>query len=998
MSIHTDPSQPPVGGPIRRDLFLMVLKSALQLKEIRFARQAALAWLAAFPGDLPVNTLYAELLMEEGHPEQALPILNQVCQADPEYREAVEAKIRAEQKLRARLPEMKGRLTSLHRELSLHATADTVSWLAALDGNLPYQVKDGRTAVARETTMAVWCRHLKLARHSLEKGDPAGAESYLHQALVSEPATPLIAATHMKILLQDQAMPLQSRRNLAEYYSQRWPECIHCQLVLADALMDCGEDERAVALLHQAVSADITGQVARRLWGSGHPYRSLWPAPLEIKFDLPIPASIASALGWNRLSSGIEPVERREPPARRAGLFGNRKETSRIQAASTNEQDSTEAPVISAAVSNKNGAGEGDSGARETGGQGAVENSSRLDAPLPESLRSVKAELDRMAVGLNRPGLTRTDGRFPVYVILTSRSGLQKTYGEASLPVLEADMLRLAAAVRGRKRWDALLFYADEGTATGSGAPGIEVQAARPNDPWSIKLALVDLDVALAQRGEMIGALLIVGGPEVVPFHHLPNPVDDADIDVPSDNPYGTRDGNYFIPEWPVGRLPGGVPQGDGPQAGYLAQTSSSRFLSATLQSLAARQEQLARQAPWRRRLLARLRLWVRRMAPVGRKSRPSFGYTAAIWKHASLTVFRPIGESRSMLVSPPFQTNPALCNPPQNNGSTGESGVPVQEKKQARVAKKRRKAIVFPDAHLGYFNLHGLEDAAEWYGQRDPADPEDGPDYPIALSPEDIPNSGRAPQVVFSEACYGAHILGRSVEQAMALKFLHSGSQAVVGCTSTAYGSIQAPLIAADYLGHAFWNYLQEGAPAGEALRRAKIALAREMHNRQGYLDGEDQKTLISFILYGDPLAQPVVSGKGPKAVVRAVKPPLMVKTVCDRASEADSSQALPADMLIYVKKIVEQYLPGMEDASVTWSHEHAECNDHTHECPTAQLAKLSAGAHVPAGPTLGRSVITLSKHRRVGSGMAGQQLHRHYARLTLDEKGKLVKLVVSR
>ena len=38
------------------------------------------------------------------------------------------------------------------------------------------------------------------------------------------------------------------------------------------------------------------------------------------------------------------------------------------------------------------------------------------------------------------------------------------------------------------------------------------------NDPWQIKLALADLDQALAKRGEMIGALLIVGGPEIVPF------------------------------------------------------------------------------------------------------------------------------------------------------------------------------------------------------------------------------------------------------------------------------------------------------------------------------------------------------------------------------------------------------------------------------------------------------------------------------------------------
>ena len=52
---------------------------------------------------------------------------------------------------------------------------------------------------------------------------------------------------------------------------------------------------------------------------------------------------------------------------------------------------------------------------------------------------------------------------------------------------------------------------------------------------------------ALAKHGEMIGALLIVGGPDIIPFHNLPNPVDDLDMEVPSDNPYGTRDENYFI-------------------------------------------------------------------------------------------------------------------------------------------------------------------------------------------------------------------------------------------------------------------------------------------------------------------------------------------------------------------------------------------------------------------------------------------------------------------
>jgi hypothetical protein len=54
----------------------------------------------------------------------------------------------------------------------------------------------------------------------------------------------------------------------------------------------------------------------------------------------------------------------------------------------------------------------------------------------------------------------------------------------------------------------------------------------------------------------MIGTLLIIGGNDIVPFHQLPNPTDDADTYVPSDNPYSSVDDNYFIPQWPVGRIP----------------------------------------------------------------------------------------------------------------------------------------------------------------------------------------------------------------------------------------------------------------------------------------------------------------------------------------------------------------------------------------------------------------------------------------------------------
>ena len=235
--------------------------------------------------------------------------------------------------------------------------------------------------------------------------------------------------------------------------------------------------------------------------------------------------------------------------------------------------------------------------------------------------------------------------------------------------------------------------------------------------------------------------------------------------------------------------------------------------------------------------------------------------------------VYRPIGEPKTLKVSPPLCNNTPAASP-------------------------------LPQAKLGYFNLHGLVDAVEWYGQSDPEEDsskatskdvveelmaESATDYPVAVRPQDIQGSGSSPDIVFSEACYGSHILGRQVDEALSLKFLQAGCQAVAGSTCTSYGSVTTPLIAADFLGQAFWNYLRQGCPAGEALRRAKISLAREMHQRQGYLDGEDQKTLISFVLYGDPLALPSGVKVQSKSILRSMKPPIKLRMICDRQHEEE-------------------------------------------------------------------------------------------------------------
>ena len=150
-------------------------------------------------------------------------------------------------------------------------------------------------------------------------------------------------------------------------------------------------------------------------------------------------------------------------------------------------------------------------------------------------------------------------------------------------------------------------------------------------------------------------------------------------------------------------------------------------------------------------------------------------------------------------------------------------------------------------------------------------------------------------PKIVFSEACFGAHILDKQCQEALALKFLAAGSELVVGSTCMAYGSITDQLSAADLLGHSFWSNLKDGLAAGEALRRAKIQMARDLQSRQGYLDGMDQKTLISFVLYGDPLAQPVRMRKAAKSIQRQLQNRIAVSTICD----LDGDQAADAELI---------------------------------------------------------------------------------------------------
>jgi len=889
---------------ITRETLQSLIQAAQRCGRPEFARAAAADWLASWPGDLEIQLWLARAELEAGLSQAAAERSLRLLQIDPENAEAYELMAAA---LQQRGEALRGPV--------LRACA------AILRGQPP----------AAEQAPA-WAAPLARAVQALSKGRADQAAAAAREALAADPSLPLPAVIAMRAY-REIPDPAQAAAVAAAAHA-RWPDCLPFRLALARDLMDSGEAAQAIEQLHRAVAEDALGTLSRRYLGADHPFDKLWPSDLRAELTQPVPPEIVIALGGalgesHSLQMTPAPALKSEP-ATGAPAGAETEAPATATGQSVADLGESELPVanVDEAVFSPE---PWEAFHGPDGGSG-------VDAPS-EMLLDVQQAFDRLAARLNVPTTSpNAERRVPAYILLSSHTRLVQEFGEEKFKRVDEAMQGLADSVRRRRGWVAYRIFVDDPRSMNS----FELAPCDPGNAWQIKLRLADLDQKLAQRGEMIGAVAIVGGHRIIPFHLLPNPTEDDDDHVPSDNPYATTDENYFAPEWPVGRFP---------------TDTDADLLVSLLQAAAQSQREAGQQSGPTGRLLG----WTRdRMGRLLRLQPQSVGYSASIWRKASLAVFKSIGAPWALVTSPPAQAGamPGLVSRP---------------------------------SRLSYFNLHGLEDAPEWFGQRDPLRDKRGqPEFPVALRPDDVVNGGRAPRVVFTEACYGANVIGKTAADALSLKFLASGSHAVVGSTKISYGSVSTPLIAADLIGRMFWDELNEGLPVGEALRRAKLNFASEMHRRQGFLDGEDQKTLISFVQYGDPLYSPQAgnAARQAKAVVRGTRRPVEMKTTCALGGQDLLQSGADPFASERVRAIVSQYLPGMADAECHVRAQHAGCADGDHECPTRQL-----GVKLMAGAVAETTVVTFSKQVQDGA-----RRHPHYARLTLDRGGKVLKLAVSR
>ena len=908
---------------VRRGKFLTLLQTALSNREFQFARQASLIWLASYPGDLLISFVYASVLAELGDTEMAIKNLGKLVAYDPEFVEAA----------------------SLLDRLTGESNRETHANMLYLQ----------RTA-SKAKSPTSWLDGIIAARNAWESGDLTGAEKAILESLAHNPRSPLPAAFHMQIIHKSGNVTLLE--TLAGIYGSRWPDCVQIKVLSAIADIQQGNDSAGVEKMHWCAAHDVSGQVINRLLGPNHNYKPLWPEDLKVYLDLPVPASVAADLGWNVLSNAdfVAPeTNGKEANLQTAEEIIDDDPTLALhlpdylvdELAESGDVDYTEIPTSSFFLRDiatpplpAGHTNEVPAGFSPIPGK-SVPISPESEAAVT-ALTEIQTEFEKVARKMKKSELMNTDGRFPSYVILTSRGNLEKKYGANTADVVIESMRKLCLNIVDLPGWNSLVYVPDdEASAREQG-----LEPVHASDAWKIKLSLTDLDKKLASRGEMIGALLIIGGHDIVPFHILPNPTDDSDVNVPSDNPYATLDENYFIQQWPVGRIPDEA----GTDAGYLLE--QIRFLTKEYELKVKSKKSTTTNilANLLRSLAQRFQTFnVRFQKP------DNIGCTAEVWRPASSEVFAVIDHAERLKSSPPTTNNNLL------NGQIA-------------------------DPKFAYFNLHGLKDSPEWYGQRDLAKPSGDPEYPIAMEPANFKPQTSSPEIVMSEACYGANILDKKVNEAISLNFLACGTRAFIGSTCIAYGSVSKNLVAADLLAYHFWTHVKAEVSVGYALMRAKLALAKKMTEDQGYLDGEDQKTILSFVLFGDPLASSASIKEVSKPAIRPTTTPEL-KTISDSREELIvAANEMPSEILDKVRKVISSYLPGLDDATVSLN---PQLTNFTLD-PAMVQAHREKFDYVSQSQ---RYVVTLKK-----SYEYRQHNHNHFARVTFNQKGEMLKLSMSR
>lgn len=536
--------------------------------------------------------------------------------------------------------------------------------------------------------------------------------------------------------------------------------------------------------------------------------------------------------------------------------------------------------------------------------------------PTPDPAREALGEVERITQRIfGQPPSQLSNG--PVAALLvTHRANLEAHAPQQAGHILQL-LPRLALALERRGVAGKVVIVDDADQLSQWG----EITPAKAATPRAISQVIEAIGARLVADGESLDVVVLVGGDSIIPFHRLANPTTDVDREVLSDNPYGSHSGMALIPDVVVARLPDG-----GNDGGTLLTTLVER-------SLQYHQGWLSGPSPATFFPLMRRR---RGALPVGS---PIDGWAASAlaWQLPSQTVYNTINSPQPLVLCPP--------NISQSATATWDT------------------------QRVLYFNLHGVAGAPNWYGQV--ALPSKDEPLPLALTPQDVDDLSQN-AICVSEACYGAEIAGRTVENALALKMLQRNALAFIGSTATAYGSVNLPIGGADVLAQHLLAHLRRGQPVGRALQMARDGLARQAIEQQGYLDPDEAKTLLSFVLLGDPwatpYARPVLEHK---SLLSPLRPQLAQR-------QPLSLNLLPPQSINAARRLFAKFVPYLSQAPL----------DVIGQSRPDLAPKNAAGR-----PQYGSVVFSAQTRFTTTDGRSGA----HVARLTLTDETPR-KLLISR
>lgn len=639
--------------------------------------------------------------------------------------------------------------------------------------------------------------------HDLHGGKPHLAVTPLHAAVRRHPDR-----VELAIWLAEAHRRLGNQQQAAQLIDpllRRRPRPIPA-IWLAAALTADGL--RAQTLLLDALRFDPLGSGAQRLFGPELPF--ILPAAPEIA----LPASLAAEL--DELAA-LTPLHQRSS-ARRVVA----------QAKHAKAADLAAAPHVS-----------------------------ETDHEVVAALSAMEQATQRL---LGRTALVAAQQQSAA-LLVWHRAALAAAYDAATADAIGEALTAYAAGLahRGVQAQPVAIDERDSLATFGSIPPAAEASAA------ACKHTIDQLHMAINATGRTLDAVVLIGGDGVIPFHRLANPSQDADPDVPSDNPYGCGAGSELAPELIIARFPDGGADG-------------GRLLLDQLERAAEYHQTWQFGGPSGGLLgLPLMRRFTRAGQPGGTVS--AWGVSAEVWALSSQAVFDELGSTRPLALCPPA-TPDAL-------------------------------ATIWPtDSRVLYFNLHGLPGGPNWYGQA-AGSAGDAP-LPVALTPDTI--DSLAPGVIcISEACFGGQISGRSAADAVALRMLQRGASAVLASTVTAYGAVALPLGGADLLVQQTLQQLRRGHPLGQAVALARDWMAREMIQRQGYLDPDDAKTLLSFVLLGDPWATPYLR----PVLERKTMLPQITPVVVQRRPIAANLVAPAASTV--ARQLIAKVAPGLARATLS-------------------------------------------------------------------------------